>query len=111
MPSSNTKPESENTCRDCLYLQRPPGAPHARCGNCALHKEWIASAARMTCSDMSNYRLQRGIYQLLKQEYGDWCHVRRNKRVRTRLFLVRGGGGQHAKAPVSQGWANRRKFT
>lgn len=102
MPSPKTKSEPENTCRYCLYLKRPPGAPQSRCGNCALHKEWIESAARMTCSDMSNYRLQRGIYQLLKQEYGDLRHVRRNKRVRTRLFLVMGGGGQRAKARATQ---------
>ena len=92
----------ENACCYCLYFKRPPGAPHARSGNCALHKEWIESAARMTCSDMTDDRLQRGIYHVVKGESGDWRYLRRHTRVRTRLFLVSGGRGQRGKDHQSE---------
>jgi hypothetical protein len=56
-----------------------------------LHKQWIESAARTTCSEMSHGRLQEGIYQLLARTRGQWRYVRRTRKVRTRLFLVKGG--------------------
>jgi hypothetical protein len=63
-------------------------------GNCALHQEWIEKAARTTCSEMSNGRLQKGIYRLFGKVRGEWHYRRRETRIRTRLFLVEKGSSQ-----------------
>jgi hypothetical protein len=91
MPFSKRKIQAENTCYYCLYLKPPPGSHHNKGGNCALHREWIDRATRTTCSEMSNQRLQAGIYQLSETARGEWIYTRRSKRIRTRLFLVAKG--------------------
>src|SRR5919106_3562652 len=94
MADSKAQTRAENTCQYCLYLKPPPGSRHSTRGNCSLHKEWIDSSTRTTCSEMSKQRLQRGIYQLTEQTHGQWLYIRRKDRIRTRLFLVlksRGG--------------------
>ena len=88
---ADSKAQAENTCHCCLYLKPPPDARQATRGNCSLHKEWIGSAGRTTCSEMSKHHLQRGIYQLTEQTHGEWLYIRRKDRIRTRLFLVSKG--------------------
>jgi len=67
-------------------------------GNCSYHKEWIDNASFYTCSGMSALALKRkGIYRLEADGEGGWLYVRREEKVRGRLFLVKGardGGGQ-----------------
>jgi hypothetical protein len=60
-----------------------------------MHKQWIESAARTTCSEMSNRALAKGIYQLSQRSAGVWEYVRRIKTIRTRLFLLTSVGGGH----------------
>lgn len=90
MATSRDKDKPENTCAYCLYLQIPP-KPRRRppAGNCTYHKQWIDNAARTTCSDMSNHRLEDGIYQLYEEGPGRWLYVRRKEKLRPRLFLVK----------------------
>jgi hypothetical protein len=91
--ASKLRPEIENTCGYCLYFKPPPNARQSSRGNCSLHKEWIESAGRTTCSEMSNRRLASGIYELARREPGEWLYIRRNVRMRTRLFVVNGKAG------------------
>jgi hypothetical protein len=90
MPSSVYKQERENTCNYCLYFQNYPYSRRPAQGNCAYYKQWIANAALTTCSDMSVRRLkEKGIYQLLTDGHGGWLYVKRQEKIRTRLFAVR----------------------
>lgn len=92
MSSSPPKSQRENTCHDCLYFKLPPASRHSTRGNCSLHHQWIEHATRTTCSEMSSRRLKKGIYQLFELYRGEWRYVLREKRLRTRLFLVTKGG-------------------
>jgi len=92
------KSPGENTCSHCLYFQAPwPGRRPLK-GNCSYHMEWIDNASFSTCSDMSSLTLKpKGIYRLESDGAGGWLYVRREGKVRSRLFLVQGardGGGQ-----------------
>ncbi|HEV8344740.1 MAG TPA: hypothetical protein VGR30_20465 [Candidatus Binatia bacterium] len=78
----------ENICSYCLYFQPVPTIRRRRGGNCSYHKQWIDNGSRTTCSDMSQRRLEKGIYQLVEESRGKWLYVRRKEKVRTRLFLV-----------------------
>lgn len=89
MHKKQHRPDWENTCNYCLYLQYAPRS--ARSGNCTLHRQWIQRSSFTTCSDMSVQPLDEGIYTLTAAAYGGWVHQRRHKRVRTRLFLLEGG--------------------
>lgn len=82
--------DAENTCGYCLFFQSyRPGTRPLR-GNCAYHKEWIENASFTTCSDMSNTHLaERGIYCLVPNHGSGWLYVRREKKIRTRLFSVK----------------------
>jgi hypothetical protein len=88
MASSKARFQPENTCHFCLYLKPPPGTQRTTCGNCSLHQQWIENATRTTCSDMSNHRLESGIYHLLERDRGEWAYILRKSRIRTRLFLM-----------------------
>jgi hypothetical protein len=98
---SKRKEELDNTCSYCLYFVPPPNSHHNGRGNCALHNQWIESAARTTCSEMSNRGLAKGIYQLSQQSSGVWEYARRTKPIRTRLFLLAGNGrGEKRERPA-----------
>jgi len=87
---SNRKIPLENFCSYCLFFQ--PATPRGRPlgGNCTYHKEWIDNASFTTCSDMSNQPLkEKGIYQLVPDQSDRWLYIRREKKIRTRLFLVK----------------------
>jgi hypothetical protein len=88
MASSKLKPQEEDTCHYCLYLESPPGSRHSNCGNCSLHKGWIESAGRTTCSDMSNRRLRKGIYQLFEQTRGVWLYTCAGKSASERALVL-----------------------
>jgi len=112
-PKKRSLLDQENVCGYCLFFQRypaPSGHLRGNCthykewietayapsghlrGNCTHYKEWIETAYLTTCSDMSNSRLdEKGIYRLVESDSngGDWIHIRRDKKQRTRLFLVK----------------------
>ena len=84
--------DQENLCAYCLFFQRYPAPSGHLRGNCTHYKEWIETAYLTTCSDMSNSRLdEKGIYRLVESDSngGDWVHIRRDRKQRTRLFLVK----------------------
>jgi len=88
----------ENTCSHCLYFEAARPGRRPLKGNCSYHKEWIDYASFYTCSEMSSLSLKpKGIYRLESNGMGGWVYVRREGKVRSRLFLVKGagdGGGQ-----------------
>jgi hypothetical protein len=91
--TESSGPQTENTCSYCLYFEQWRASRRKKCGNCSLHKEWVEDAALMTCSDMSMERLgNKGIYRLV-EDGGVWGYVRRERKVRTRLFVVGGRRG------------------
>jgi SLT domain-containing protein len=57
---------------------------------------------------MSNRPLEKGIYQLCEQGHGEWVYMRREKKLRTRLFLVR---KQPQKRGESRDIVKKRKLT
>lgn len=83
--------DQENLCAYCLFFQRFPGPSRYVRGNCTYYKEWIENAYLTTCSDMSTCQLQeKGIYRLVDADAtGNWIHLRRSEKHRTRLFLVK----------------------
>lgn len=82
--------DTENTCSYCLFFQPYRQGTRPLRGNCAYHKEWIDNATFTTCSDMSNQHLaERGIYRLVSSDESGWLYVRREKKIRTRLFSVK----------------------
>ena len=88
---ADSKAQAENTCHCCLYLKPPPDARQATRGNCSLHKEWIDSAARTTCSEMSKRHLQRGNLPANRTDPRRVALHTAEDRIRTRLFLVSKG--------------------
>ena len=87
-------PELENLCSYCLFFQPYPGGARTHQGNCAYHKEWIENASLTTCSDMSSQPLkEKGIYRLVTDGTDSWSYVRRQGKLRTRLFLIKGFKG------------------
>ncbi len=81
----------EHTCSHCLYFQAARPGRRPLKGNCGYHKEWIDRASLYTCSEMSALSLKRkGIYRLKTDGKGGWVHVRREAKVRSRPFLVKG---------------------
>jgi hypothetical protein len=113
--ASKHREQPENTCSYCLYFKPPPNSRQNARGNCSLHKEWIESAARTTCSEMSNRRLAKGIYQLLEQSRGESIYIQRTTRIRTRLFLVpaagRGGAASSRARPQERNSPVTEKLT
>jgi hypothetical protein len=93
MASSKEKSPFENTCHYCLYFKPPPGSLYSKQGNCALHREWIDNAAQTTCSEMSNRRLQKRIYQLFRKVHGEWHYNQAGEAHQDTAIL--GGKGQH----------------
>lgn len=87
------RPEWENTCNYCLYYHANPLRRSKTAGNCSYHNEWIETSEFTTCSDMSPQSLQPGIYVLKPTAVGDWCYIRREGRMRTKLFVIEGGRG------------------
>lgn len=81
----------ENTCSYCLFFQSYRAGRILQ-GNCAYYKEWIENASSTTCSDMSNRPLKdKGIYRLVvNDDTGGLSYVRRENKLRTRLFLIKG---------------------
>ena len=108
--ASKREQELENTCSYCLYFIPPPNSRQHSRGNCSLHKQWIESAARTTCSDMSGRPLAKGIYQLSQRSPGVWEYERRPQPIRTRLFLINsmGRGDGPERSPVRDKGAVRR---
>ena len=102
-------PDWENTCNYCLYLQPVPGS--AGSGNCTYHRQWIHRSAFSTCSDMSAQPLEEGIYTLSTSAYGTWNYHRRRERVRTRLFLLRGGAASNPPQDTEKPSGNRKRMT
>jgi len=91
-PTKYSRKSVENVCSYCLFFQRDPSAPHSIRGNCTYHKEWIENASLTTCSDMSSHPLkEKGIYRLINKSGEEWIYARRQEKLRTRLFLVKGG--------------------
>ena len=91
-PKKRSLLDQENVCGYCLFFQRYPAPSRYLRGNCTYHKEWIENAYLTTCSDMSARQLEeKGIYRLVENDPngGDWVHIRRDKKQRTRLFLVK----------------------
>ncbi len=82
---------SENLCSYCLFFQPyPAGGSRSQQGNCAYYKEWIENAPLTTCSDMSSQSLkEKGIYRLVSNDQVCWFYVRRQEKIRTRLFAVK----------------------
>lgn len=81
----------ENLCSYCLFFQPCPTGSRVLQGNCAYHKEWIENASLTTCSDMSSRPLkEKGIYRLVQSEANVLSYVRREQKLRTRLFLIKG---------------------
>ncbi len=81
---------AENLCSYCLFFQRLPSGRGLQ-GNCTYHKQWIENASQTTCSDMANEPLKdKGIYRLLPNNGDGWSYVRRERKLRTRLFLIKG---------------------
>jgi hypothetical protein len=90
MAIKNSKRLDENFCVYCLHFQVYPDSKTALQGNCTLHKEWIENAGRTTCGEMSAVPLKEpGIYHLKGEPNHGWIYVKREKRVRTKLFVVR----------------------
>ncbi|TAJ97884.1 hypothetical protein EPO44_12110 [bacterium] len=80
----------ENLCSYCLFFQPYPGGSRTLQGNCSYHKEWIESASFTTCSDMSNQPLnEKGIYRLVSSDETGWSYIRRQQKLRTRLYSVK----------------------
>ncbi|HWP57822.1 MAG TPA: hypothetical protein VNL14_08045 [Candidatus Acidoferrales bacterium] len=87
-----SRQEQENVCAYCPHFQTYPESKTELQGNCTLHKEWIENADRTTCSEMSTAPLKApGIYRLVLDPQKGWIYVRREQKIRTRLFLVKGG--------------------
>ena len=88
--SKGAQKHGENLCSFCLFFQpQAPGCRPLR-GNCSYHKEWIENASLTTCSDMSSHPLEeKGIYRLVANGGDGWLYIRREVRLRTRLFLVK----------------------
>lgn len=87
---SQVNKKHEYTCSDCLYFQPPPEARRQSRGNCTFHKEWIENAFLTTCSEMSLEKLkEKGIYRLVANGTNGWLYVRRQQKLRTRLFLIK----------------------
>jgi hypothetical protein len=89
-PKKSPMKDAENVCSYCLFFQ--PHTPGFRPlqGNCTYHKEWIENASHTTCSDMSSQSLKEpGIYTLARNNGHGWLYIRREKKLRTRLFLVK----------------------
>jgi hypothetical protein len=108
--ASKREQEFENTCSYCLYFIPPPNSRHHSRGNCSLHKQWIESAARTTCSDMSGRPLAKGIYQLSQRSPGVWDYERRPKPIRTRLFVLSSSGrGGKPERPSDRGHGSIRR--
>lgn len=79
----------ENTCSYCLFFQSYRRGRVLQ-GNCSYHKEWIENASATTCSDMSNRPLaEKGIYRLVSSDETGWSYIRRQQKLRTRLFSVK----------------------
>jgi hypothetical protein len=82
--------DRENVCSYCLFFQPDPAANGRLRGNCTYHKEWIDNASRTTCSEMSSCPLkEKGIYELVANNGNGWLYVRRQEKLRTRLFLIK----------------------
>lgn len=82
--------KDEYLCTDCLFFQSAPNSPRALKGNCSYHKQWIENAAYTTCSEMSRQSLkQQGIYRILTTTDASRAYVRREEKLRTRLFLLK----------------------
>ena len=82
--------DTENLCSYCLFFQAMPSGRKLQ-GNCTYHKEWIENASLTTCSDMSSQPLkEKGIYRLVQSEANVLSYVRREHKLRTRLFLIKG---------------------
>ena len=81
----------ESLCSYCLFFQSYRTGRVLQ-GNCAYFKEWIDDASATTCSDMSNEPLKdKGIYRLVVNDNtGGLSYVRREHKLRTRLFLIKG---------------------
>jgi len=80
----------ENLCSYCLFFQPYPAGSRTHQGNCAYYKEWIENAAFTTCSDMSSQSLkEKGIYRLVSNDQVCWFYVRRQEKIRTRLYAVK----------------------
>jgi hypothetical protein len=90
-PKKRSLRDQENVCAFCLFFQRYPAPSRYLRGNCTYYKEWIENAYLTTCSDMSNCALnEKGIYRLVESGLnGGLVHIRRDKKLRTRLFLVK----------------------
>ena len=85
-----TAADLENLCSYCLFFQPYHGGSRTLQGNCAYHKEWIENASLTTCSDMSSQPLkEKGIYRLVSSDENGWSYIRRQQKLRTRLFSVK----------------------
>jgi hypothetical protein len=84
-----SKQEQENLCTYCLHFQIYPASKSEMQGNCTLHKEWIENARRTTCGEMSAVPLkEKGIYSLVTDPDKGWIYVRRERKLRTKLFVI-----------------------
>jgi len=89
-PKKKSLNDGENVCSYCLFFQQSLVGRRPLQGNCCYFKEWIDNASLTTCSDMSAQPLkEKGIYQLVANGDNEPVYVRREHRVRTRLFLVK----------------------
>ncbi len=92
------KPSVEHTCSHCLYFHAVKPGRRPLKGNCSHHKEWIEHASLYTCSEMSALSLKpKGIYRMETDGDGGWVHVRRETKVRSRLFLIKGGEAERGR--------------
>jgi len=85
-----SKQEQENLCTYCLHFQIHPDSKNELQGNCTLHKEWIENADRTTCGEMSAVPLkEKGIYHLVADPNRGWIYLKRDQKLKTRLFAVK----------------------
>ena len=89
-PKKGARAREENVCAYCLFFQPRRAGRRPLEGNCYYHKQWIENASLTTCSDMSCQSLgEEGIYHLVSNQGDGWTYIRRQEKLRTRLFLIK----------------------